>query len=557
MNKTVTINISGIIFHIEEDAYDKLGKYLLTIRGYFKNSEGCDEIMADIEARIAEMLQERVSQSKQVVLMADVDHVIAVMGEPEEFAGDNAQTETKTEDPKQETSFGPGRRRLFRDPDEGVIGGVCTGLGYYFGIDPVWIRAAFAIAFFIFGTGLLFYILLLIIIPKAQTTAEKLEMRGENINVNNIRRTVEEEFENLKRKMSGSGERWRNESRFGDAIGDFFRGVFRVFGKLFAGIMVVVGIAFLIGLFTSMFSISNVSSEAFDYVVRSIFPDYMFGWAIAAAALFFGIPCVMMIYKGMQILLKLKYRNNIINFSALGLWLAGLVLSIWVITSAVSEFAEGGEVSNTIPLTGAKQDTMIVKVNIDPEMLVHDAGRYGNSRWQYNERGWHLWKVGEDSIKLGYPGLHIEEAEGDSFELLVVKSSEGPDRKTAFENARRIHYKVVQKDSLIVLNSCFELAKGDKYRGQQVDIYLRVPKNKVIFLHKSTRDILDGVPNVSNTWDGYMADRRWIMTARGLACVDCSGLDLSDVPEDDDYHHDLPKELAEPEKSGKKDSAKK
>lgn len=542
MNKTVTINISGIIFHIEEDAYDKLGKYLQTIRGYFKDSEGRDEIMADIEARIAEMLQERVSQSKQVVLMTDVDHVISVMGQPEEFAGDAADDseEKKKEDPKQESTTGHRGRRLYRDPDEGVLGGVCTGLGYYFGLDPVWIRGAFCIAFFVFGTGLLFYILLLLIIPKAQTTAEKLEMRGEPVNVHNIGRTVEEEFENIKSRVKNFGdranqygretnERWRNEHRFGDAIGDFFRGVFRVFGKLIAALMVMIGIAFLIGLLTSTFGITNFSSEAFEFLLHSILPDHMFGWAVTAGLLFFGVPCLMMIYTGMKILLKLQYKNTAINLTALGLWLAGLGIGIWVIVSSTAEFAESSEVRSNVVLSHAKVDTLTLKVNIDPEMAVH-GGRHGNGRLHYNERDWHLWRISGDTVKLGYPALHIAEAEGDSFEVYFVKSSQGADRKAAFENARHIRYTIDQKEATLLLNSSFELETGDAYRAQQVDVYVLVPKNKVIFLHKSTRDMLDDVPNLSNTWDGDMADRRWKMTANGLECVDCSGLDLSDVP---------------------------
>ena len=92
MNKTVTINISGIIFHIEEDAYETLSKYLLTIKSYFSKADGGTEIMSDIEARIAEMLQSKTSAVKQVVLMTDVDFVMENMGKPEEFGGDSSDS---------------------------------------------------------------------------------------------------------------------------------------------------------------------------------------------------------------------------------------------------------------------------------------------------------------------------------------------------------------------------------------------------------------------------------------------------------------------------------
>lgn len=141
MNKTVTINISGIIFHIEEDAYEKLGTYLKTVRSRFSEEDGRDEIMTDIESRIAEILNERVGPSKQVVLMADVDHVISLMGEPEAISDKEGKTETNSE---KEDSRNEGReyrrRRLYRDTDDKVIGGVCSGMGYYFDVDPIWFR---------------------------------------------------------------------------------------------------------------------------------------------------------------------------------------------------------------------------------------------------------------------------------------------------------------------------------------------------------------------------------------------------------------------------------
>ena len=147
MNRTITMNLSGIIFHIEEDAYDRLNKYLATIKGYFKDSEGRDEIMSDIEGRIAEMLGEKVSTTKQAVLIIDVESVIAVMGKPEDIASENDIPPTNSNnaqaaaDTKMDYS-GSRRRRIFRDPDDKIIGGVCSGIANYFDFDPIWLRAA-------------------------------------------------------------------------------------------------------------------------------------------------------------------------------------------------------------------------------------------------------------------------------------------------------------------------------------------------------------------------------------------------------------------------------
>ena len=176
MNKTLTINISGIVFNIEEDAYENLKNYLAQIKRHFQNEEGCDEIVADIESRLAELLKSKTGASKQVLLNSDVEEAINVMGKPEDFGGEG-QAEEKT-NTKTAYTGSTGRRRVFRDPDNKVLGGVCSGIANYFDTDPLWIRLALVVMFFGFGSGFLLYIILWVIIPEAKTTAEKLEMRS-------------------------------------------------------------------------------------------------------------------------------------------------------------------------------------------------------------------------------------------------------------------------------------------------------------------------------------------------------------------------------------------
>jgi len=204
MNKTYTINISGIIFHIDEFAFEKLKGYLNTIRSYFKDSEGREEIMTDIESRIAELFSGRINNAKQVVLMEDVDHMISIMGNPEVFKNeDGSDTESNFKDTSNNANtYSSKRKRIFRDGDDKVLGGVCSGVANYFDFDPIWIRLAFAVSFFFFGTGLLFYIILWIVIPEARTTAEKLEMRGEKVNINNIEKNFKDEMEGLKNRFN-------------------------------------------------------------------------------------------------------------------------------------------------------------------------------------------------------------------------------------------------------------------------------------------------------------------------------------------------------------------
>ena len=165
MNKTVTINISGIIFHIEEDAYQTLSKYLNTIKGYFSKTDGGNEIMADIEARIAELLQQKINTNKQVILITDVENVMGIMGKPEEFANDDANQHTNNEEATGKNSSNEKiKRRLFRNPDEKAIGGVCSGLAAYFDVEIIWVRLAMFLLIFFGGLSLWVYIVMWIII---------------------------------------------------------------------------------------------------------------------------------------------------------------------------------------------------------------------------------------------------------------------------------------------------------------------------------------------------------------------------------------------------------
>lgn len=173
MKITENINLAGLIFTIDEDAFLKLQNYLNSIERYFGSKEEREEILADIEARIAELFQTQLNKRKEVVTITDVDEVIGILGMPEDFVGD---TDTKEEKSSQSSTRRPSR--LFRDPDSRVIGGVCSGLGQYFNIDPVILRVVFVILLFFAMGGGVVYIILWIVLPPAISVTDKFEMRG-------------------------------------------------------------------------------------------------------------------------------------------------------------------------------------------------------------------------------------------------------------------------------------------------------------------------------------------------------------------------------------------
>ena len=193
MNKTININLAGIIFHLDEEAFKKLTGYLQSIKDRLKGDPGQEEIIADIEARVAELFQEKLGKIKEVIGMADVDEVMSIMGNPEDYETDDEEETTSSSSDTFKNysttshSFG---RKLYRNTDDKVFGGVASGLGAYFGIDSVWIRLIWVFLFFTWGTGVLLYIILWIVIPEAISTSQKLQMKGEPINVSNIERSV-------------------------------------------------------------------------------------------------------------------------------------------------------------------------------------------------------------------------------------------------------------------------------------------------------------------------------------------------------------------------------
>jgi phage shock protein PspC (stress-responsive transcriptional regulator) len=541
MNKTVTINISGIIFHIEEDAYEKLSKYLATIKGYFSNTDGGSEIMSDIEARIAEMLQGKTSAVKQVVLMADVDAVIETMGKPEEFAGEgHMQEEQSWKTNGSGNAEGTVRKRLFRDPDHKAVGGVCSGIAAYFDVDIIWIRLVMFLLLFFGGMSLWVYLILWIVIPEAKTTAEKLAMRGEKIDINNISKTVMEEAEQVKKRVEKYGEDFQPRNFFdklANFLGEFFRLIGKVFARIIGFILLIFGICFMFSFVASIFgfSVAEDNAEFNDWVnliflERSHYTLGMFG-----LILFAGIPILMMIYGGIKLLFKIPYSNRWLNLGAGLTWFIGFLIVVYVGVSTGKDFNENGKIKENIQLT--QHDTLYLKMNSGTEIFskLHiDAGDNEEDTHHGKAKIWRRhnnYLIGESNGKkqiVGYARLDIVPSTTENFELIAVKEARGENKRSASERARAIQYKVVQSDSVLNFDQLFTVEPGEKFRVQELQLILKVPIGKVVHLDESLRHLIWDVENTTNTWDGDMLQRRWKMTRDGLACIDCDGLDLSE-----------------------------
>src|SRR4030042_1162522 len=194
MKITVSINLGGYSFNIDEDAYAELKRYLKNLELHFAEEESSSEILSDIESRMGELFRASLTAYKQVITMDDVRQAISVLGTPDDIS-DNESTSAR------EKFSSPGYHRMYRDPDNRIIGGVCSGMGAYWRMEPWLVRVIFFILAIMGGFGILLYLILYIVIPEAQTTAQKIEMKGEPVNIHNIKESVKKEFDTVTKKI--------------------------------------------------------------------------------------------------------------------------------------------------------------------------------------------------------------------------------------------------------------------------------------------------------------------------------------------------------------------
>ena len=533
MNKTVTINLAGLVFYIEENAYQILKDYLSAIKNHFRNEEGCEEIVADIESRLAELLKAVTHVGKQVLTDADINQAINTMGKPEDFSDGTAEETQQQSDNRDQKNraYKTQTRRVFRDGDNKILGGVCSGLASYFDTDPLWIRLALVVLFFGFGSGLLLYIILWIIIPEAKTTAEKLEMRGDPIDINTISQTIKEEAEQFKNRVQDFGKDVKNEyhnqkksgvgNKMGHLLHTIFYSIFTIISKVFGGVFVLFGILFLVVLLLVLFNIGTIdhlsTANFFNTVVGENFPLVFTKFGLV---LFAGIPLCMLVYKGMKLILGIKVRYRWLNLSAGILWFAGLMICFFQAMSIVSYFSTETQLKEQVAVVSKPADILYLKAHInyvnsgiDIDFPILGTGYLINTELTPN-----VWRA--------KPRIKIITSENDSMYVFILRSSLGADKPEAAQRAKKISYSISQHDSTLLIDKYFAFASSDKLRGQEVEILIKLPKNKVVYLDENLKRLLYDVENTNNILDDEMVGKYWKMTSNGLNCLSCTPEDL-------------------------------
>lgn len=577
MKKNISINISGIIFHIEEDGYESLKKYLDSINKYFSTFDDSSEILADIESRIAEIFLSKLTQEKQVITAEDVQTLIATMGSVSDFKAaedqEPAQQASETHGPKQEASSQQPRythspKSLYRDQQRKILGGVCAGLGNYLNIDPLWVRLVFALFLFAYGItalvymvmwivvpgsynleepvvgkkmfrdperkviggvsggvaayfgieilvvrllfvilslvgglGIFLYIVLWIILPEARTITDKMQMQGEPLTLSNIE-------SNLKKNLNLKED---DESALAKIllfpfrlIGLILSGLGNILPPLFEVARVVIGLLILCvgmtlaistltagGMILGIFSLASISfpwSPEFNDINLPVeaFLRAFPGWVAFAAFMTFFIPSLVIILLGVSVVARRIVFSATVGWTLFALFLVSIIQLAIGIPSILLAFREEGEyvVENTYAVKGK---TAVLKLN----------------------------PIGSDEYYA--TRLTLRGHEGNNFRLVQSFESQGSSTSVAVENARMITYNVeFVDDSVFYFDRNIQFREDAIFRGQRLNMTLYIPYDFPFIMDEGMSRFITQYVDYEYR-DGYT----WKMTRDGLKCINC------------------------------------
>ncbi|RTY91698.1 PspC domain-containing protein [Flavobacterium sp. GSP27] len=479
MNKTVNINLGGMFFHIDEDAYQKLTRYFDAIKRSISNSSGHDEIIKDIEMRVSELLNDKQKTDKYVVGLKDVDAVIAVMGQPEDYIIED--------DLKGSQSFSDHSNRrtkkLYRDKEKGMIGGVAAGLGHYFGVDAVWIRIVLILLVFAgFGTGILAYIILWIVTPEAVTTTEKLEMTGEPVTISNIEKKVREEFENVSDKIKNVDyDKYGNQiktgvGKIGSSFSDFIMTIFKIFAKFLGVILIITGITILFFLLIGIFTLGSGIFIDFPwqgFIEAGNFTDYPI-WAFGLLMFFaVGIPFFFLALLGFKLLApNMKSIGNIAKYTLFALWLIAVALAISIGIKQASAFAVDGRVVKKETLNLNPNDTLLIKFKHNDYFAKNVEDRNDFMVTQDS--------TGTDIIYSNEVSFKIEKTEEKLPYIQIEKEARGKSLSEAKRRAEQIKYGYKIIGNQLILDNYLLTDLKNKYRDQEIEITVFVPEGTLL-----------------------------------------------------------------------------
>lgn len=585
MKKVVNINFQGRIIPIEEPAFEQVQKYIQSLRTYFQNEEGRDEIINDIEDRIAELFEKEIKKGTACITEEFASSVIAGMGKVEDFEklDNEEQAQTKTNSSSSSASapkgslmrnsndkilggvcsgiahtlridptvvrvlfallsFGGGtgiliylilwivlpeqpltaltQKRLFRNPDQKVIAGICGGIASYFNI-PVWLpriifllpviagifSSGFSSLFIVTGGfgGSLFltYIILWIVLPVARTATEKMQMRGDKINVSSIKSAVQDEMQGVKGRLGNVGKQMQSGAeqmskearatagmlsqkissnagsvgnRLMHIIGMFFKVIFWIFIGAFAFIFLMT--------FTALTIASVVVSPMSDIA----FSENAQIWAFWGTIIFFFLtPAISIVIWIVRKIAGVKSSKNYLSYVFASLWTIGWISFFYLISSTVSDFSHKKEISTTTAVPSAADS--ILRITTSQPSLEY-SGLYS---WIDVEGEEVDFNITEDSLYYNNVELKVIKSADANSSVIYRKISYGATAKEAEEKAKNINHKIKVAENMVDLDYSISIARKDQFRSQNIEAVLQLPVGKKIVFDKRLTERLNHI----------------------------------------------------------------
>lgn len=459
MTTTITVNISGNAFTIEEEAFQKLEIYLKSIRSRISNASEADEIIADIEARITELFRASCPTTREVVTLQMVNEMIGIMGQPGDFGDDEAETEntnTTSQAPINEPLSMP--KKLYRDPSNQMIGGVCAGLAAYFNTDTSIMRLIFVLLLFA-GISPFLYIVLWIAMPPALTMAQRSQMYGyTNYTSQGFGNEASQPF-NAPRRSSAN------------VVEPIVYG----FGRV---------IAFAVGLGLSVVAFILLSVLCISLFYGQLFPNHLHpelaeiwnmphlilpgsDYYVAATALLLvlGIPLLMLFYLGIRLLFNIKQGPKWIGIFMLILWIGGLVLGV------VTAINIGSQISNK-SISRTEENIKVdgfqtIYLNpMNPDQA-DQSTHIGNSSIQW-------------SVK-GEPKIYIHESDMASIQVEEVVWGPESVKKNIAAELGTYHWQ--QTDSVIKLDTSYAITSNNNFKPREVKVVIHLPQQTKLIVN--------------------------------------------------------------------------
>ncbi|KEQ31502.1 hypothetical protein N180_17445 [Pedobacter antarcticus 4BY] len=528
MKKTLNINIGNSIIHIEEDAYEILTQYLIAVKQHFGKSADDFEIVKDIENRIAEMFADILqAQHKQVIQKEDVEVVTGLMGSVSDF-GDAEEEEQPvfTADKEERPVFG--ERRIYRDTEDAMISGVCSGLSYYLKIDVSILRVIAVITALMGGSGILAYLILWITIPKAHSRSERMAMKGEAVNLKGFKRNFDQEMAQLKDNLQHANAHIQPMvKRSGTFITEFIE-VMDIFLKG-TGKKLLQIIAILIMIFSSIAFLATIGALAasmgfWNTGLNSFFPFTLVDAAeinnlLLAVFVVIAIPLLALILFAVRVAFNTVSIPKALSFGMLIIWLAGLSFTIFYVARTTTEFKDTAAFTRNYELKSYPEFTL----KMDTRMFFskEDSLRYHLDTTE--KAGAVVRSLEESPFTLPKNvSLTIERSESGKPELIRNYSSKGRSFEQALNLAKQIRYDFTQQDSLLQFSPELQLMQKANWRDQQVELILRLPEGTRVKIDPE----MDRYLRNYSLWEcrddedhsGTEYYYKGIITAEGLRC---------------------------------------